>query len=223
MENRFSGAIWAKQIKNVNVLLAGAGGTSSWLALFLGRSGINTLSVVDFDTFNYVNCGSQFVKHSDIGSYKVNALTSNLSEFTSIKYINNYNSKIEDVNITYNYYDVIIAGIDSMATRKYMFEKFLALAKDNTLFIDTRIGAEYWEVYAFRKTDLESIEKYKLTLFDDSQGNIGACDYQQSTLSAAGAAIQAAELVNIHITNLIIDEQDLPYKTTKDLRLQVWK
>lgn len=222
MENRFEGAIWHGKIKTKTALIVGLGATGSYTSLFLGRSGVNNFELVDMDTYEYHNIGSQMASYMDITKFKVDVNRDLLVKYTSAKGIFTHNSRIEDISSYYGLFnrDIIICTLDSMSGRKYMFEQWLSINKSNTIFLDTRIGAEYWELYAIPQGDQEKIDKYKLTLFDDDRGNVGACNYQQSTLSAAGAALQLAEVVNMWITNELTEDTYLPYKITKDLRTQ---
>jgi hypothetical protein len=220
MENRFSGASWYNLASTKDVLIAGLGATGSFLSFFLGRTGIYSAHLVDFDTFQPHNCGSQLVSYNDIGRTKLAVANSILNSYTNVSIVRGFSDKIEQASPSLFNKDVIVATIDRMDARKYMFEKFLEFGKPQSLFIDTRISAEYWEVYTITKENIEHQERYRATLFSDEEGNTGACNYQQSTHSAAGAAIQATELFTNHLNNILLEEDYLPFKVSKDLRTQ---
>jgi hypothetical protein len=109
---------------------------------------------------------------------------------------------------------------DSMDVRKFIFEKFRKSEQLKSLLIDTRISAEYWEIYAVQLGNESQYVKYEQTLFSDSEGYTGDCNYQQSSHSAAGAAIKAVELCTNHLTNIEMDDDYLPFKITNDIRTQ---
>jgi len=95
--NRFSGASWYPEMNKKFALIVGLGATGSWASLFLARAGIQSLHIVDFDTFEYHNIGSQFVSYSDLGKDKVNAVYTNIFNFTTQDVsVYTHNSKIEE-------------------------------------------------------------------------------------------------------------------------------
>lgn len=217
--SRFSGCIWAKEIEKYPALIVGLGATGSYLSFFLARAGVKQFKLIDFDKYEAHNINSQMASHFDIGEYKTNASQKFLLDYTDVKIINLAQSRIEN---TYSseFIDnkIICATLDSMSGRKYMFEQFVANCKDDSIFFDSRIGAEYWEVYCIPRNSPEKIERYKETLFDDTKGNIGACNYQQSSHSACGAALKIVELTTNWITNIITEDNILPFKITNDIR-----
>lgn len=219
VKNRFSGALWANEVKSKTSLIVGLGATGSYLSLFLGRLGLKELTLVDPDKFEIHNIGSQLATFNDVGKHKVNAIKQHLLAATDVKYIQSYNRKIEEMGSNLFYKDIICSTLDSMEGRKYVFNNFLTYSPNQSLFFDSRIGAELWEVYCIPKSNKEKIEKYKETLFSDDQGNVGACNYQQSSHSACGAALKIVELYTNFITNKVTEEpDDLPFKVTNDIR-----
>jgi len=216
MENRFEGASWYPIMKTQNAAIVGLGATGTFFAFFLARAGVNNVKLVDFDSFESHNFGSQLISQSAIGTNKAVATRDMLFKFTNVPNIFTSQVRVEE---TFYSSEIVVCTLDSMSGRKYMFEQFLTDVNQK-LFIDTRISAEYWEVYAITKNNQENIAKYKETLFSDEQGNVGACNYQQSSHSAAGAAIQGVELITNYLNNILMDDDYLPFKCSKDLRTQ---
>jgi len=219
---RFEGACAYPLMNRKHAVIAGAGATGSFFAFFLARAGVSNLSIIDFDTFEPHNLGSQMISYDAVGSPKAEAVVKMLGEFTNTPYVSYSINRLEEISQGYSYKikDIYISAIDSMSTRKEMFESFLNTYNDTAIFIDTRISAEYWEVYAVTKKNQSAIDRYKETLFSDDQGNTGACNYQQSSHSAAGAAIQGVELITNHLNNILMEDDYLPFKCSKDLRTQ---
>ncbi len=228
VKNRFSGAIWSdkeknptKTIDNYGALIVGCGATGGYSALFLARLGVKNFRLVDFDFLESVNIGSQLYKFEQIGETKVEALTTILTEFTEASNISINCNKVEELNWkaeSVSGKHIFCATLDKMEGRKYMFEKWLENSPDNSIFFDSRIGAELWEVYAIPKGNTDKIARYKETLFSDGEGNSGACNYQQSSHSACGAALKIVELTTNWVTNQIIEDDYLPFKVTNNIR-----
>ena len=219
---RFEGASWYPSMKRKHAVIAGAGATGSFFAFFLARAGVAKLSIIDFDTFEPHNLGSQMISYDAVGQFKAEAVVKMLGEFTNIPHVTYSIKRLEEISEGYAYKmnDIFVSAIDSMSTRKEMFESFLKSYQADAIFIDTRISAEYWEVYAVTKNNQSAIDRYRETLFSDDQGNTGACNYQQSSHSAAGAAIQGVELITNHLNNILMEDDYLPFKCSKDLRTQ---
>jgi hypothetical protein len=226
--NRFSGAIWSnktanptKTIDNYPALIVGLGATGSFLAMFLARAGVGKFQLVDFDLLENHNIFSQNYPFHEIGNYKADALSNTLTNFSNATDVHLDRYKIEDLNwlsSSIQSKKIFCATLDKMDGRKYMFEKWLKKSPDDSIFFDSRIGAEYWEVYAIPKGNIDKIERYKATLFSDTEGTTGACNYQQSSHSACGAALKIVELTTNWVTNQIIEDDYLPFKVTNDIR-----
>lgn len=224
--NRQSGALWynpehnkGKTIQNYPALIVGLGATGSYLSMFLSRAGVQDFTLVDFDTLEPHNLGSQCYSFSQIGSYKTDAAIENLNSFSSSSNLYSYNESIEDLEWEgLNYHKIFCATLDKMEGRKYLFEQWLKDSPENSIFFDSRIGAEYWEVYALPKGNEDKIKRYRETLFGENEGNTGACNYQQSSHSACGAALKIVELTTNWITNIISEDDYLPFKVTNDIR-----
>jgi sulfur-carrier protein adenylyltransferase/sulfurtransferase len=102
------------------VLLLGAGGLGSPIALYLAAAGVGTLGVVDDDEVDLSNLQRQVIHTTDrIGTPKVD------SAETSIKAINpdvevvKYKTRLDASNIIeiIEGYDVIVDGVDNFPTR----------------------------------------------------------------------------------------------------------
>lgn len=65
-------------LSNARVLVVGAGGLGSWVALGLARSGVRSLILVDPDRFDRTNAPRQLMFGCDLGAWKAVALARNL-------------------------------------------------------------------------------------------------------------------------------------------------
>lgn len=218
---RFSGAPWYDYMKSLTCTIVGVGATGSYAAFFLGRLGIPNFNLIDPDIVEEHNLGSQMFSKEHFSDYKCNAVEDILQSTCNPKSILTEVRRIEDLSeyLPLNVSNIVLSTLDSMSGRKFLFEKFIQEnCEKNSIFFDSRIGAELWEVYVVPKNNQEAIERYKETLFSDEEGNTGACNFQQSSHSAAGAAIQIAETITQWVVNILTDETDLPFKITKNLR-----
>tara|TARA_R110000868_G_scaffold148357_3_gene370205 strand:- start:3682 stop:4365 length:684 start_codon:yes stop_codon:yes gene_type:complete len=220
--NRFDGAVWYENVSKLNVMIVGVGATGSYAALFASRLGIKSITLIDPDKVEFHNGFSQLFQKSDIGQNKVEAIKKLLFNFTGVTGINNATARVENMSdYWFNNQNVIFSTTDSMVARKYTFEKAKELPE--CLFLDSRISAELWEVYCVPMNDKEKIQRYEETLFGENQGSTGACNYQQSSHSAAGAAIKMTELITNWETNKLIDEDYLPFSVKQDIRNQIYE
>lgn len=223
---RFEGAPWYKEMPNLKCGIVGLGATGSFAAFFLARLGIQKFSLIDNDRIETHNLGSQMFGFDSMNLPKVEATYNMLTNFSRVTRVDYSQCLIQDLQdydthhyLNFSQCNIVLSTVDSMSARKYVFEKF---KKDNkmqhAIFFDSRIGAELWEVYAVPFGDKEKYERYEATLFSDDKGNAGACNYQQSSHSAAGAAIQIAEIVTQWTVNKMMEETKLVFKVTKNLR-----
>lgn len=190
---RFKEAPWFDTSGETEVIIGGAGGIGSWLALFLARQKIN-ISIFDMDTIEEVNLGGQFFAGEDIGSKKVTALDHWTNVFANqALYLNEEYTKDSP---THKY---VFSCFDNMSARKLMFEKWAAKADKDSIFIDGRLLAEEGSIYC---VTLDKIEEYKKTLFDDSEVLLVNCSYKATTHCSALIASLMTSCFNNYITNV---------------------
>ena len=64
-----------EKIKNLNILVIGVGGVGGYAVESLVRSGVNNITIVDYDTIDITNINRQVIAlHSTIGKKKVDVL-----------------------------------------------------------------------------------------------------------------------------------------------------
>ena len=186
-KTRFSSAPWANVSKDI--VIGGAGGISSWIALSLARSG-HKLYIYDMDTYDETNIAGQFCKIADVGVNKSIALAENILNFTGAivethdKYV--ANSLVAPYMIT---------GFDNMESRKLMYDKWKSQPK-RELFLDARMTGEFLEVYCIIKG---REEYYESTLFTDDEANVLPCSFKATTHNAMGCAYILQGLLNNYI------------------------
>lgn len=217
--SRFSGAIWYDKVKQTDVTLAGVGGIGSWCALLLAKLNVNKLTMYDYDSVESTNIAGQFYGVSQIGSFKTSAVAESLRNYARY---NDYVCRPERFIPTSPTSNVMICGFDNMAARKTFFEAWLNRVgnytdKSKLLFIDGRLNAEEFQIFAIQGDDTNAIEKYRREyLFDDSEVEEAICSYKQTSFMAN---MIASYMINIFV-NFIANQcdpiipRDVPFFTS---------
>ena len=215
--DRFKDASWFSK-EEVNCIVGGAGGISSWLTVLLARAGFSTF-VFDFDILEEHNLGGQLFPASSIGKYKVDALKDVVESFTEGKIIT-FNLKYEKSSMSHN---IMFSGFDNMEARKVMFSNWKTYCSKlegdklrQAVFIDGRLLAEQMQIFAIRAIDEESITEYETNhLFNDSEVEDAPCTLKQTSHSAALIASLMVGIFTNHISNFKLNTiaRAVPFKT----------
>ncbi len=108
------------KIRKARVLIVGAGGLGSPVALYLAAAGIGTLGLVDDDTVSLSNLQRQILfRTADIGRPKVEAGAEALQALNPGVRIESHKMRLEPANVRTLIadYDVIADGSDNFPTR----------------------------------------------------------------------------------------------------------
>jgi len=114
------GAEGQRALKNSRVLLVGAGGLGSPVALYLAAAGVGTLGLVDFDTVDLSNLQRQILHGSaGIGSSKIDSARDRLRDINPNVKLDSYETRLTASNALEiaQGYDLIVDGTDNFATR----------------------------------------------------------------------------------------------------------
>ena len=131
-----------RALKNSRVLLVGAGGLGSPVALYLAAAGVGTIGLVDFDTVDLSNLQRQVLHGSAaIGSSKIDSARDRLRDINPNVRIEAYETRLTSANALEiaRGYDVIVDGTDNFATRY--------LVNDTSVLLE--IPNVYGSVYRF--------------------------------------------------------------------------
>lgn len=102
------------------VLIVGAGGLGSPVALYLAAAGVGTLGLVDFDTVDVTNLQRQILHgHANIGETKVASAAKTLARLDPAIRIETHQTKLERTNVAalVAAYDLVVDGSDNFETR----------------------------------------------------------------------------------------------------------
>ncbi|MDR2709626.1 MAG: ThiF family adenylyltransferase [Elusimicrobiota bacterium] len=121
-----------EKLKNSKVLIVGAGGLGSPLALYLAACGIGEIGIVDFDKVSLDNLQRQIAfTCGDIGKQKTQAIKDNLLKLNPLVNIKPYNVFLDCANaldIVKNY-DIVADATDNFATRFMLNDICVLLSK----------------------------------------------------------------------------------------------
>ena len=109
-----------RALKRSRVLLVGAGGLGSPVALYLAAAGVGTLGLVDFDTVDLSNLQRQILHGSaGVGSSKIDSARDRLVDINPNVSIEPYQTRLTSRNALEiaRGYDLIVDGTDNFATR----------------------------------------------------------------------------------------------------------
>jgi adenylyltransferase/sulfurtransferase len=109
-----------RALKRSRVLLVGAGGLGSPVALYLAAAGVGTIGLVDFDSVDLSNLQRQILHGSaGIGSSKLDSAADRLRDINPNVHVEPYPTRLTSANALEiaRGYDLIIDGTDNFATR----------------------------------------------------------------------------------------------------------
>ncbi|WP_069631957.1 sulfur carrier protein ThiS adenylyltransferase ThiF [Campylobacter pinnipediorum] len=117
------------------IIICGAGGIGSNLAVMLVRSGLKNLSIVDFDIVEQSNLNRQYYFKKHLGMPKVKALKSVLTEIDDVC-VDDINQKItqENAKEILSGFDIICEAFDD-ASQKAFLTNYVLLNFKNSLII----------------------------------------------------------------------------------------
>ncbi len=123
-----------EKLLKAKVLVIGAGGLGSPVAMYLAASGIGTIGIVDFDVVDISNLQRQ-IMHSNatIGMPKVDSAEIAVKSINPDVVVNKYNIKLTSDNIMdiIKDYDIIIDGTDSFPARYLINDACVLSGKKN--------------------------------------------------------------------------------------------
>jgi adenylyltransferase/sulfurtransferase len=123
-----------RRLKASRVLLIGAGGLGSPLALYLAAAGVGTLGLVDFDVVDVTNLQRQVLHGtSDVGRAKLASAVDRIREINPHVHVEPYETRFTSANAREiaRGYDVLVDGTDNFATRYLTNDVSVLLGKRN--------------------------------------------------------------------------------------------
>jgi molybdopterin/thiamine biosynthesis adenylyltransferase/rhodanese-related sulfurtransferase len=121
-------------LKKGSVLLVGAGGLGSPLALYLAAAGVGRLGVVDFDRVDFSNLQRQIIHFTgDVGRSKLESARDKILAVNPNVTVDAHETRLDASNAMALLadYDVIVDGTDNFATRYLVNDCCVLLGKPN--------------------------------------------------------------------------------------------
>ncbi len=123
-----------KKLKAASVLLIGAGGLGSPLAMYLAAAGLGRIGLVDYDTVDHTNLQRQIIHGtSDVGRPKLESAKERILDINPHVQVDTYEVPLTSENALeiLEPYDVIIDGTDNFPTRYLTNDACVLLGKPN--------------------------------------------------------------------------------------------
>jgi len=109
-----------KRLKAASILLVGAGGLGSPLAMYLAAAGIGRLGLVDFDRVDASNLHRQLIHGTkDVGRLKIESARESIADINPHVQVDTYEVALSSENALeiIEGYDLVIDGTDNFPTR----------------------------------------------------------------------------------------------------------
>lgn len=123
-----------KKLKAASVLLIGAGGLGSPLAMYLAAAGIGRIGLVDYDIVDYTNLQRQIIHGTkDVGRPKLDSAKDRILDINPHIQVDTYEVPLTSENALELFapYDIIIDGTDNFPTRYLTNDACVLLGKPN--------------------------------------------------------------------------------------------
>jgi len=122
------------RLKEARVLVVGAGGLGSPLALYLAAAGIGTLGLVDFDEVDVTNLQRQILHGTkDVGRSKLDSARERLADVNPNVSVVTHEVRLDSSNAldVLGPYDIVADGTDNFPTRYLVNDACVILGKPN--------------------------------------------------------------------------------------------
>ena len=123
-----------RRLKAARILVVGAGGLGSPVALYLAAAGVGTLGLVDFDVVDVTNLQRQLLHGTaDVGRPKVDSAIDRIRDANPHVHVEPYRTRLTSHNALeiLRDYDIVVDGTDNFATRYLTNDACVLLGKPN--------------------------------------------------------------------------------------------
>jgi len=190
------GPLGQKKLSKSSVLIIGAGGLGSPIAIYLAALGIGNIGIVDKDKVEISNFNRQIIFNvNDINKNKSYAAINNLKKFNPEIKLSSFNEKITITNIDKiaKKFNIIVDGSDNFKTRFLINDYCL---KRKKILISGAISKHDGQVYTFNFSKKKSpcLRCFMPEIPNDS--DLNNCEYEGILGPLAGiiGTIQANEV-----------------------------
>ena len=123
-----------QKLKNSRVLIVGAGGLGSPLALYLAAAGVGHLGIVDFDNVDVTNLQRQVMHGTkDIGRPKLDSARDRVGDVNPHVHVETHATALTSANALeiIRDYDIVVDGTDNFPTRYLVNDACVLTGKPN--------------------------------------------------------------------------------------------
>jgi molybdopterin/thiamine biosynthesis adenylyltransferase/rhodanese-related sulfurtransferase/molybdopterin converting factor small subunit len=142
-----------KRLKAARVLLIGAGGLGSPIAMYLAAAGVGTIGLVDFDRVDYTNLQRQIIHFTpDVGRPKLQSAAEKIQAINPFVHVIPFETRLTSENALdiMRDFDVIVDGTDNFPTRYLVNDACVLLGKPNvygSIFRFEGQASVFWAPY----------------------------------------------------------------------------
>ena len=227
------GIIGQKKLLKSSVLIVGAGGLGSPIAIYLAALGVGKIGIIDNDNVEISNLGRQIIfETNDVNKNKSLTAISKLKKINPDIRLKSFKENLTSVNINKiaSKFNLIIDGSDNFETRFLINDYCL---KEKKILISGAISKFDGQVYTFNFSKKKSPCLRCFIPQIPSNPDVDNCEYEGilGTLGGIIGSIQANEVVKeiLEIGNslcgyiLIIDALKLTFRKVKlNKRFNCW-
>ncbi len=206
------------KISNLNILVIGLGGVGGYVVESLARSGVNNLTLVDFDKIDITNINRQIIATYDsIGNLKTEEFKKRISLINRNCNVKMVSSFIGENNIDLLFtekYDYIVDCCDSVKTKeliiKYCKEK--NIKSITCCGTGNKLDPTKLEITDLSKTNYDPLAKIlrKYVKENNIKGKIICCSSMENPIKTGSTTIASNAFVpptaGLLITSYIINE-----------------
>ncbi len=123
-----------ERLRDARVLVVGAGGLGSPVALYLAAAGVGHLGLVDFDTVDITNLQRQIIHGTkDVGRSKLLSARERIQDVNPFVTVESHETRLTSANAldVIARYDVVVDGTDNFPTRYLINDACVLLGKPN--------------------------------------------------------------------------------------------
>ncbi|MBQ7352325.1 MAG: ThiF family adenylyltransferase [Clostridia bacterium] len=173
-----------KKLRNAKVIVFGVGGVGGYAVEMLVRSGVENITIVDFDKVDVTNKNRQIIAlDSTIGQYKVDVLQSRIKDINSNCSVVALNKKLEPNNIDsfdLKNFDYVVDAIDMVTSKVALIEycKINNIPIISAMGVGNRVGIPdlaITDIYNTNNDGLAKVLRKKLREKDVSSHNVVFC------------------------------------------------
>ncbi len=204
-----------EKIKKLKILIVGLGGVGGYTFETLVRSGIENITIVDFDKVDETNLNRQILTNSNnIGKYKTEVALERallINKNVNINKLNIFLNKdnIDELNI--NQYDYIVDACDSLDTKEllmnYSYKYKIKLI--SSMGTAKKMDATKLEITTLNKTSYDALAKLLRKRIDKKIQNkiiVVSSTEKPKDIKSLGSNSYVPAMSGILMTNYIIND-----------------